>query len=150
MTAQSNSNSNGICTTSRLFPFPPEQIYTAFADADKLAAWWGPYGFRNTFEVFEFKAQGRWIFVMHGPDGQDYANECVFLETSEQKIVVRHVCAPLFTLTVTLTQSDGQTRLDWQQAFDDPQLAASLAHIVVPANEQNLDRLNAVLLAKAK
>ena len=136
---------DGVFSTSRLFPYTPTQIYAAFANAERLAAWWGPNGFRNTFEVFEFKAQGRWVFVMHGPDGADYANECVFLETSAQKIVVRHVCAPLFTLTVSLAQEGGQTRLDWQQAFDDPQLAASLAQMIVPANAQNLDRLHAVL-----
>jgi uncharacterized protein YndB with AHSA1/START domain len=140
-------NANGVFTTSRLFPFTSAQIFAAFANADQLAAWWGPDGFRNTFEVFEFKAQGRWKFVMHGPDGTDYPNENVFLETSAQRIVIRHVCAPLFTLTITLTEKDGQTHLDWQQAFDDPEFAANMAHIVAPANEQNLNRLHAVLAA---
>jgi hypothetical protein len=50
-------------------------------------------------------------------------------------------------LTITLTEADGQTRLDWRQAFDDPRVAAAVAPIVVPANEQNLNRLQAVLLA---
>lgn len=33
------------------------------------------------------------------------------------------------------------------KVFDDPQLAASIAHIIVPANEQNLNRLHASLAA---
>lgn len=138
-------NADGVCATSRTLPFTPAQIFAAFAHADQLCAWWGPDGFTNTFEVFEFKAQGRWKFVMHGPDGNSYPNECTFGEVSEHKIVIQHVCAPYFTLTISLTPADGQTELHWHQAFDDPQVAASLAHIIVPANEQNLNRLHAVL-----
>lgn len=140
----------GVCSTSRLFPFTAAQVFAAFADPERLAAWWGPDGFSNSFAIFEFRPQGRWQFVMHGPDGKDYPNECIFLETSARKIIVRHVSPPNFTLTITLQESGGQTNLDWHQAFDDPRLAESLAHIVVPANEQNLNRLYAALSAPAK
>lgn len=145
MTAQLSTD--GICSTRRLFPFSPAQIFAAFADADRLATWWGPDGFRNSFETFEFKPQGRWKFVMHGPDGKDYANDCVFLDASPQCVVIRHLSQPNFTLTIALAEENGQTMLDWQQAFDDPRVAASLAHIIIPANEQNLNRLQAVLAA---
>ncbi len=84
---------------------------------------------------------------MHGPDGKDYLNDCVFLETSQQKIIIRHVSQPNFTLTITLDEADGKTNLGWHQAFDDPRLAESLAHIIVPANEQNLNRLHRALSA---
>ncbi|TXT41103.1 MAG: hypothetical protein FD135_562 [Comamonadaceae bacterium] len=146
----SQLSADGVFSSSRLFPFTPAQVFAAFADADQLATWWGPDGFSNSFEVFEFKAQGRWQFVMHGPDGKNYANDCVFLEATPQKIIVRHLSAPNFTLTLTLEEAGGQTHLDWRQAFDDPQVAASLAHIILPANEQNLNRLQATLLAMAK
>ncbi len=145
----SQPSADGVFTSSRRLPFTPAQIYSAFAQADRLAAWWGPDGFTNTFEVFEFKAQGRWTFVMHGPDGNSYPNECVFGEVSPNKIVIAHICAPFFTLTITLTPADGQTDLHWQQAFNDPKVAASLAHIIAPANEQNLNRLQIVLAAGA-
>jgi uncharacterized protein YndB with AHSA1/START domain len=143
----SQPTSDGVFSTSRLFPFTPEQIFAAFANPDRFAGWWGPDGFSNTFELFEFRDQGRWKFVMHGPDGKNYANENVFLEVSPQRIVIRHVSMPNFTLTISLTAAGGQTRLDWHQAIDDPQVAVSLAHIIIPANEQNLNRLHAVLLA---
>jgi hypothetical protein len=48
-------------------------------------------------------------------------------------------------LSVTLTDSAGQTLLHWHQAFDDPQVAASIWHIIQPANEQNLNRLHQAL-----
>lgn len=149
----SSINADGIFQAQRIFTFTTAQIFAAFADADQLASWWGPDGCSNTFEVFEFRAQGRWNLVMHGPDGTNYPNEQLFLEVSPQRIVIRHVGAPLFTLTVTLEQPEtggnAQTNLTWHQAFDDPQLAASVEHIIVPANEQNLNRLHATLLAAA-
>lgn len=146
----SSSSESGVCATSRVLPFTAAQIHAAFADGGRLATWWGPDGFRNSFEIFEFQAQGRWKFVMHGPDGKDYANECVFLDASPHRIVIRHVSQPNFTLTIRLDEADGQTHLHWHQAFDDPRLAESLAHIIVPANEQNLNRLHAQLSAAAQ
>lgn len=140
-------SANGVFVTSRRIPFTAAQVFAAFANADSLARWWGPDGFSNTFEVFEFKAHGRWKFVMHGPDGNRYPNENVFREVSPQRIVIQHLSAPHFTLTITLAEVDGQTDVDWHQAFDDPQFAHSVAHIIVPSNEQNLNRLQAVLSA---
>ena len=139
---------DGICATRRLLPHPRSAVHAAFADPARLARWWGPDGFSNTFEVFEFQPQGRWTFVMHGPDGRAYPNQSVFLATSQERIVIQHVNQPHFTLTVTLSDQDGgQTLLEWRQAFDDPQVAASIWHIIQPANEQNLDRLEQALAA---
>lgn len=141
----SQPSSDGVFATSRLFSHTPAQIVAAFADAERLASWWGPAGFRNTFKVFEFRPEGRWSLVMHGPDGTDYPNESTFIETGPQRVIIRHVSAPLFTLTVTLSSEQGKTLLEWQQAFDDPSLAEKLAPVIIPANEQNLDRLQAEL-----
>lgn len=128
--------------TSRILPFAPAAIYGAFASPDLLASWWGPQGFANTFEAFEFREGGRWQFVMHGPDGKRYANECIFTRlVPAQQVVIRHSCAPLFTLTVDLAAVSGGTRLDWAQVFDDAETAQAVRAIVEPANEQNLDRL---------
>lgn len=135
-----------IFRTERTLPYPALAVYEAFASAETLASWWGPDGFTNTFEIFEFAAGGRWKFVMHGPDGKHYPNTSVFvvLEPAE-KIVIRHDCPPYFTLTVRLTSVGGGTRLTWEQAFDDSETARAVSSIVQPANEQNLDRLTNAL-----
>lgn len=135
-----------VMSTSRVLPFSPSAIYAAFASPDLLAQWWGPEGFSNTFEVFEFKAGGQWKFVMHGPDGKSYPNESVFAQLEpDSKVVIEHVCAPLFTLTVKLKPVANGTDLSWEQAFVDEATAQAVKHIVQPANEQNLDRLTRVL-----
>src|SRR3954463_12614241 len=88
----------------RTIPFTPEQVFAAFARPELLARWWGPNGFTNTFEVFEFRAGGRWKFVMHGPDGANYPNENVFRELAAcSTVVIQHVSHPRFVLTVKLT-----------------------------------------------
>lgn len=133
--------------TSRTLPFSPMAVYGAFASPDLLALWWGPDGFTNTFEVFEFKLGGKWKFVMHGPDGNNYPNESVFAQLEPgSKVVIEHACAPYFTLTVTLAPVAGGTRVDWEQVFADAMTAQAIKHIVEPANEQNLDRMARVLI----
>lgn len=140
---------DGVCETTRTLPYKAVDVFAAFAQADQLAQWWGPDGFSNAFELFEFKPLGRWRFDMIGPDGQRYANENTFLETLPDKVVIRHLAVHPFTLTVTMVEQGDQTQVLWHQAFDDPKVAASIRHIIEPANEQNLDRLRAVLAGQA-
>src|SRR6185369_10233222 len=59
------------------------KVFKAFADPTHLARWWGPSGFRNTFEEFDFRPGGTWRFTMHGPDGTDHPNRSVFLDIQE-------------------------------------------------------------------
>lgn len=133
-------------STSRTLPFSPKAIYSAFSSAELLASWWGPEGFTNSFEVFEFTDGGRWEFVMHGPDGKNYLNESVFEELiSDSKIVIHHDCPPNFKLTVELTPVSEGTYLTWVQVFEDAETAQAVKQRVGSANEQNIDRLTHVL-----
>ena len=107
---------------------------------------WGPAGFSNRFEVFEFYAGGKWVFTMIGPDGAAYPNESVFSEIEvDRRVLIQHTNQPHFQLAITLEASAGGTLLRWDQTFDDPAVAQTVRHIVEPANEQNLDRLSAEL-----
>jgi uncharacterized protein YndB with AHSA1/START domain len=132
--------------TSRVLPFPRDRVFRAIAERERLARWWGPAGFRNTMDTFEFREGGEWRFTMHGPDGKDYPNASRF-ETIQAPglVVVRHANAPLFRLFMTLSEEGKGTRMHWRQVFDDARVRDELAAICVPANEQNLDRLEAEL-----
>ena len=133
--------------TSRGIPATPEQVFAAFRDPARLARWWGPAGFTNTFDVCEFRTGGRWVFTMHGPNGAKFPNESVFAEVSAPtKVVVQHVCEPKFILTINLAPSAAGTLLTWTQVLESAELAERLKSIIVPANEQNLDRLTAEVL----
>ena len=137
------NHSPAVLRTQRTLPFAPDAIYAAFADPRQLAIWWGPQGFSNTFDIFDFTTGGHWKFVMHGPDGTHYPNECVFQELEPgRRVVIAHTSAPHFTLTVRLQALADGTVLQWEQAFDDPRVAQAVRHIAEPGNEQNLDRLH--------
>ena len=140
-----------VMTARRKVPFPPEEVYAAFADPIRLAKWCGPKDFTNTFETFEFKTGGQWKFIMHGRDGSNHRNESEFgkLEPGKQ-VVVRHMSAPHFTLTVSLLSSGSGTQVLWVQEFENPKVAAAIRHIAGPDNEQNLERLNMHLLGELK
>jgi len=140
-----SSNPDSAVTTERVFSATPRQVFAAFEQPDRLAKWWGPKDFTNTFDQFEFKPGGRWVFTMHGPNGANYANESIFQEIQPDKIVIEHVLPPWFMLTVTLTPSGNQTHLSWVQEFESPEVAAKFRPLSKTANEQNLDRLQAVL-----
>lgn len=121
------------------------QVRDAIVDPVRLARWWGPDGFRNEFEVCEPHPGGAWVFDMIGPDGKRYPNESRFIVVDADRIVIEHVCAPHFTLEIKLTPERDGTRLEWRGTFPDAKLAAQIAAFVGPANEQNVDRLEAEL-----
>lgn len=135
-----------VFRTGRVIPFPPGQVWQAFATPELLARWWGPNGFTNTFEVCEFRPGGRWKFVMHGPNGANFRNESTFLElVADSRLGLQHLSKPRYVLTVTLAAHERGTAITWTQEFEDGGVAARIRHIVEPANEQNLDRLRSVL-----
>lgn len=132
--------------TERLLPADPATVFAAFEQPELLAEWWGPSGFTNTFERFEFEPGGRWVFVMHGPNGASYPNESVFREIEPRaRIVLEHVVKPWYRLTVTLTPRGGDTEIGWVQEFESPEAAARMRRLSETANEQNLDRLESLL-----
>jgi uncharacterized protein YndB with AHSA1/START domain len=125
----------------------PAQVFEAIRDPNKLASWWGPDGFSNTFHAFDFRQGGSWRFTMHGPDGRNYENENCFREIQEnKKVVIEHIHEPHFILTIELSGSGNETQVSWQQLFDSPEQYQSLVHIVSTANQQNLDKLERVVM----
>jgi len=133
---------------SREIAAPPASVFAAFQDVGRLATWWGPAGFTNTFRTFEFEPGGKWSFTMHGPDGKNYPNEIVIAEIDPPgKIVIDHVSPPRYLLTVTLEETaDGGTVVGWNQDFENPEVGRRMESIVTPANQQLLDRLSAEVL----
>jgi uncharacterized protein YndB with AHSA1/START domain len=145
-TASQAGNPDAAVSTGRVLAASPRKVFAAFEQPDRLAQWWGPNGFTNTFELFEFKPGGRWVFVMHGPNGANHPNECIFRELQPNtRIVIEHVVKPWYRLTVTLTARGDQTHLGWVQEFESPEVAARMRPLCETANEHVLDRLQSLL-----
>jgi uncharacterized protein YndB with AHSA1/START domain len=133
--------------TTRVLGASREVIFEAWTDPDRLARWWGPKDFTNTFLEFDPRPGGAWRFVMHGPDGGNFPNESVFVEVAKpERIVFRHLSAPEFQVTVTFEEeAGGKTKLVWRMLFGSVEEREKVERFAVEANEQNLDRLEAHL-----
>lgn len=131
---------------ARLIDAPPERVFRAFSDPAQLCRWWGPNGFSSSFQDFELRPGGAWRFMMHGPDGSDHANESVFLEVeAPRRVVFDHLSGHHFRMSLGLEAQGGQTLVRWRQVFDSAAERQRIAAFVTEANEQNLDRLQAVV-----
>jgi uncharacterized protein YndB with AHSA1/START domain len=136
----------GTFQTSRAYLYPVSKIFNAFSDPIKLSKWWGPAGFRNEFEVFEFRIGGEWNFKMVSSEGKAYPNESVFADIIEnKKIVIQHTNQPHFVLAIELVQIEQGAQVLWTQTFKDLEVAKMMEPIVTKANEENLDRLGLCL-----
>lgn len=131
---------------TRIIDAPREQVWRAWTEADRVARWWGPKGFRNTIQLHEPRPGGAWKLVMHGPNGQDYPNEMRFVELQEPaRIVLDHVSDHRFRITATFEEKEGGTELKFHMAFEDEASFQAVKGFVPECNEQNYDRLEAEL-----
>lgn len=111
---------------TRVFDAPRMRVWRAWTDPALVVKWWGPNGFTTTTERHDFRVGGGWKYVMHGPDGKDYANSSVYLEIVEgERLVYRHGGAGedkpgvSFVSTVTLEDAGGpgRTRVTLRMKF---------------------------------
>jgi uncharacterized protein YndB with AHSA1/START domain len=148
--AHAESTADREFVTSRLIDAPRERVFRAFSDPVHLAQCWGPTGFSSTFHEFDLRPGGAWCFVMHGPDGRNYPNENVFAQVvPPERIVFEHLSDHHFVMTITFAAQEDKTLVGWRQVFDTAEECRRIAKFVVPANEQNLDRLAAQVLEVA-
>jgi uncharacterized protein YndB with AHSA1/START domain len=83
---------------------------------------------------------------MHAPDGHNCKNHGVFLVvTKPERIVLEHLSGPQFLLEATFTEQGGKTKTTFRQIFRSAAECEKLKPLCLPANEQNLDRLEAEL-----
>lgn len=137
--------------TTRILDFPQELVYEAWSNPEHLKNWWGPKGFTNTFNEFDFREGGKWSFIMHGPEVGNYANECEFIKIDKPNLIAwkRH-SKPLFQILTTFeTVSENQTKVIFKMLFETEEECQKLKPYVVDKNEENFDKLE-VELSKMK
>ena len=131
---------------TKQLPVNPAQVFAAMEDPARLARWWVPDGFTNTFENFEFKPGGQWRYVMHGPEGKDYPNHSEFVEiVPAHRVRIKHISLPRYDLTITLEPNAEGTLLTWVGIFENETFGEKMRGFLETANEQNLNRLAAEL-----
>ena len=55
---------------TRSLPAPRSTVWTAITDPDRLAAWWGPEGFRIPEIEFDPRVGGSYRIAMQPPEGE--------------------------------------------------------------------------------
>ncbi|MEO5808191.1 SRPBCC domain-containing protein [Devosia sp.] len=141
----------GVVTT-RVLPYTPEEVFAAWTDPKIVAQWWGPVGFGDEIETFDLSVGGHWKHVLRGPDGKGYDNLAVFTAIEAPHVLgfahylgFEQQGTPHYTnLTHFAAHPDGML-LSMQMVFESQAYFDGIKHIILPANEQNFDKLEAVL-----
>lgn len=134
--------------SSRIFDYPPSQVFRAWTDPDILQKWWGPAGHTNTFHKFELTPGGRWTFTMHGPGGKgNYENDVVFLKIEEPSFIAwNRLSQPLFRVVTTFDEAPGgTTKLTFRMQFATKEECDKIRKFAPDKNEENFDKLEVEL-----
>jgi uncharacterized protein YndB with AHSA1/START domain len=146
---------NRSIVISRILNFPRERVFQAWTDSHHLEKWWGPEGFTATTEKFDFKPDGGWRHIMHGPDGTDYDNNLVYLEIAEPERIIYTNSGgdeeeySKFHTTVTFTEQDSKTKLTMHAVFvtEEECRKNKNDYGAVEGGNQTLQRLDKFLLS---
>lgn len=132
---------------SRIINAPIEIAFRAWSEPDHLKNWWGPNGFTNTFNEFDFREGGKWCFIMHGPEKGNYVNECEFTKIKRPALIAwKRFSKPHFQVVVTFEEvSASKTKIVFKQVFSSPEECNKLRPYVTDKNEENFDRLESEL-----
>lgn len=133
--------------SSRTFNHPQEKVFEAWSNPEYKKIWWGPNGFTNTFHIHDFKPGGHWKLTMHGPEKGNYENESVFRVIKPPELIYWHrLTQPYFDVVTTFEPGeDNQTKLIFRMIFPSGKDRDKVLKFVPNANEENFDRLEAVL-----
>ena len=129
--------------STRIVNFGTETVFEAFANPAHLKNWWGPAGFTNTFNEFDFRVGGKWSFIMHGPEAGNYANECEFIKIKKPTLIAwkRH-SQPFFQVLFMFESiAESKTKIVFKMLFDTAKECSKLKPYVVDKNEENFDKL---------
>lgn len=129
--------------STRIFNVRRELLFQAWSDANHLKNWWGPAGFTNTFNEFDFRVGGKWSFIMHAPDKGNYANECEFIQIDIPSLIAwKRYSKPIFQVVATFEEvSKVKTKLVFKMLFNTADECRKIKAFAVEKNEENFDRL---------
>lgn len=139
-------NDRPAILTTRVVDAPIDKVFDAWTYPVYLSQWWGPKGFTNSFLQYDLHPGGIWDFIMHAPDGNDYPNKCEFITIEPPyHIAWYHLTPPPFDVDVQLEKVGEKTRVLFRMLFDRVEDRDKKAAFVLPLNEENMDKLEALL-----
>jgi uncharacterized protein YndB with AHSA1/START domain len=128
----------------RLFDAPRELVWKVWTEPEHIGKWWGPIGFKTVTSRMEVRTGGVWEHVMHGPDGQSYENQIVYVEVVKpERMVYDHVSYPLFRSTVLFKEEGAKTAVSMRMVFESAELLAKVEkeHKAIEGLTQTFERM---------
>jgi uncharacterized protein YndB with AHSA1/START domain len=122
------TNNKPALVITRTFNAPRELVFKAWSEAERLAQWWGPKGFKMEVAKLDLRPGGLFHYSMHTPDGHEMWGKFVYHEiTPPEKIVfvnsfsdpegntIRAPFSAIFPLEImnilTFSEQDGKTTI---------------------------------------
>lgn len=158
-----SQNSSGALTVTtpsdreivmtRVFDAPRARVFEAHSKCEHIRQWWGR---GNPLDCeMDFQPGGKYRFVEHAPDGNEYAfrgeyREIVAPERIVQTFEFEGMPGHVLVETLTFTEEGGKTTLTSTSVFDtveerDGMLSTGMEH----GARESLDRLDALLASWA-
>jgi uncharacterized protein YndB with AHSA1/START domain len=87
MMPDENNDSKEI-VIRREFDAPRSLLWDVWTRPEHIEKWWGPRGFSTKVTEMDFRAGGKWKYVMTGPDGMEYPVNGIFSEVTPPERIV--------------------------------------------------------------
>lgn len=101
----------------RIFSASRQLVWEAWTQPEHLKKWWAPPGMEMEIEVHDFRAGGKWKFIMPMPDGNQFISEGQYLEIQPpEKIITTADFKPMtegVELHVTFETVEGGTKMNF-------------------------------------
>ena len=120
-----------VLVIERTFDAPPELVWKAWTEPERVMRWWGPKGYTSPAAEIDLRVGGKYLWAMRSPEGQDLWSTGVYREIVPP---ARMVCTNSFAdekgnvvpashygidsdlplemlATVTFEEFDGKTKL---------------------------------------
>ena len=69
-----------VVLITREFDAPPESVWKAWTDCDRLMGWWGPKDFTTPTCKINLRPGGQFQNCMRSPEGRDYCSKSIYRE----------------------------------------------------------------------
>jgi uncharacterized protein YndB with AHSA1/START domain len=122
--SSTDTRSDREIVITRMFNAPRDLVFKAWTEPSQIAQWWGPEGFTTRVTELDLRPNGRWRYVMVGPDGKEYPAKGIFREIVPPERIVttdefdegfeKVINADLpqgIVLTALFEELDGKTKL---------------------------------------
>lgn len=135
----------------RMFDAPRELVFRAYTDPEILPQWWGPHGYTTRVDKLELHPGGKWRFVQHDAEGNEFAFRGEYREVLPPERVVgtfefEGMPGHIAVEATTFEAVEGGTKLTTVSSFDSQEdRDGMLQSGMEQGAAESLDRFEALL-----